>query len=168
VAIDVLDFLTPGLFSLDDGPPPVVVETRLLPAPWAAESYAATWGRAAYAAGWRDDAVGLRTDFEFFAGEDVAIEHATEAETDITGWTIVTYVGRRPSVTGTPAITPAVSVAAAITDAAAGEFTSTLTGVHTLTDLGPGRWVYQTWRTDSGSRAVLAYGELTILPDVAT
>jgi hypothetical protein len=98
--------------------------------------------------------VPVETDITIFKGEDLVITD-TITGVNITGWTLAAAVAT--SVTA-PVI---FTVAGAITDAANGVFTITLTD--TETDLlDPGRYVYDIKRTNAGSETVLTYGKLTV------
>ena len=88
-----------------------------------------------------------------FRGEDAALVFTMAPVVDITGWTILFTIQDA-----------SVSVAAAVTDGPAGEFTVSLTDDHT--EQRAGTYQYDAWRTDPGVERCLAVGEL-VIADVA-
>lgn len=94
-----------------------------------------------------------------FRGEDVTIPW--DIDEDITGWTLALDVNATMQD-----VTPTLTVAGTITDAAAGYCEVALTDTHTET-LAPGLYYYELSRTNSGAEAVLAQGRLTVRPRVA-
>lgn len=89
-----------------------------------------------------------------FTGEDVAVVCTVAGSGSISGWTVAGYVWK-------PDGTSQSGVTCAVTDASAREVTLSVTGV----TLATGRYRWSIWRTDTGSRTLLAWGFLTVLDE---
>lgn len=93
-----------------------------------------------------------------YRGEDVTIPW--DVDEDISGWTIALVI----NATVRDA-TPSLTLAATITDAAAGLCETTLTDDQTET-LEPGVYHSELARTNAGAETVLSRGTITVLPRV--
>jgi hypothetical protein len=78
----------------------------------------------------------------------------------ITGWALEWVIRRNAG--GVALLSKTVGLGIAITDGTGGIATVTLTAANTTT-LGAGRYWYILARTDAGSEAVLAYGDIALL-----
>lgn len=100
--------------------------------------------------------------FSCFSGEAVVLTFSPGEDTSISGWTLVfTVRARRDPDLDTLLTKSTTASTITITDAAAGVFTLTLTAAQTLA-LGPGRYAFDVWRTDSGSEKPLILGTFTV------
>jgi hypothetical protein len=100
----------------------------------------------------------IKSALTLHRGEDVVLPF--DIDEDITGWTLSLIISDTMEDS-----TPSLTVAGVITTAATGLCSVTLTAAQTAALALP---VYQ-WellRTNSGAKATLAYGTLTVLPRV--
>lgn len=100
----------------------------------------------------------IKTALSLFRGEDVVLPF--DIDEDVTGWTLALYIS---DTTGDS--TPTLTVAGAITTAATGLCSVTLTAAQTGA-LSLPVYYWELARTNSGAVAVLAYGTLSVLPRV--
>ena len=107
----------------------------------------------------------IKTNISFFRGEDVTLA-ITVTDELIAGWGLAFSVAKGygqiasfTKATGGAGIT--------ITDGAAGEFEVTIADIDTDA-LATGNYVWDVKRTDAGQEVVLAYGQLSLKPNVAT
>lgn len=97
-------------------------------------------------------------EITIFRGTAVTVKFAMEPVEDITGWTI------EFTVEGSPRLPKFIQKGASVTSGPGGLFEVTLTAVET--DLTPGAYQYDAFRTDSGSQRALAVGTF-VVRDVA-
>lgn len=89
-----------------------------------------------------------------YRGEDVELDFTMDPVADISGWTILfTVEGSVP----TPKV---LAKTATIEDGPNGVFRVALTDDDT--DIDPGSYKYDAWRTDAGLERVLAIGKLVV------
>lgn len=106
-----------------------------------------------------------RNDLTIYKGESVTLpfRHVTEGTTspiDITGWTLACTIKKVEGDTAA-ILTPTVSMVAPLT----GDYAVVLTVAQTG-GLEAGIYVYDVWRTDTGSEAPISYGTFTVLRSV--
>lgn len=111
-----------------------------------ARNIALTWETPAYA-----------TDCEFTQGEAILLTYTRDSTTTILAWTITCYIKKYHDDA-----TPVLTLTGAITVAASGIFTLSLTAAQTLA-LEEQSYVAQAWRTDSGSETILSNLSLNVL-----
>lgn len=99
------------------------------------------------------------TDIEIYRGEYITLDFTVDPVTNITGWTLQFTLSRQKNSN-----TKLIEEPGYITSAVAGEFSVDLDVDQT--DLRPGKYYWDVWRTNAGSNRVLGIGEFTILPDV--
>jgi hypothetical protein len=90
---------------------------------------------------------------EVYRGEDSNLNFTMSPVVDITGWTIEFCMH---GSSGTM-----ISKPGSIVDGPAGKFMASLTSSDTQL-LPPGSYAYNAWRTDTGSRRVLAAGKFIL------
>lgn len=100
-------------------------------------------------------------DLACFRGEDITYTFTMNPVEDITAWTIA-FTARRLMTDATALFT----IAGSVTDASGGVFTIPLSAANT--SQAPGQYVYDIWRTDSGSATPLSIGTWTIKQGVRT
>ena len=100
----------------------------------------------------------IKTGISVFRGEDVILPF--DADEDITGWTANLIISDALADS-----TPTLTVAASITDAAAGTMQATLTKAQTAALALP-VYYWELARTNTGAETPLAYGTLTVMPRV--
>jgi len=99
----------------------------------------------------------IRSDFEFYRGEDVALEFVVlPVPVDVSGQAIAWKMAAEE---GEPAL---LSRSAALTNPTGGVFTVSLARADTL-DLPPGTYAWEARRTDPGANTVYACGRLDLL-----
>lgn len=102
----------------------------------------------------------IETIAPVYRGSDVTLNFTMTPLTDITGWTMSF---RLKVNQGDP--TALLTINASITTAAAGTFAVAITAAQTTT-LPAGQYMWDVWRTDSGSANPLALGPMTVLGTV--
>lgn len=91
----------------------------------------------------------------FYRGEDIILQFTMDPVQDITGWTLLFTLKADAQDP-----TALVSKAGSIVSAPNGVFSVSLSSSDT--NLTPAQYVYDVWRTDAGSKAVLSKGTFTI------
>jgi hypothetical protein len=155
MAIDVLDVLAAAppfsAAAVADDPCPLV-------AYWAEPDSVAYWPGCS-----GGDAV--EWDLEIADGTDRDVEFVAQTETDITGWSIAFAV--KDEDTGDRVLTASTGAGTIdLTDPEAGTFTVLLTSAGTDALDPRDSYRYDVWRTDAGSRTLLARGRLRVLDRV--
>lgn len=100
----------------------------------------------------------VKATISMFVGEDVVLSFSpasSQVVTSIAGWTLLF------TLRDVPGGTTQFTVSGVITNGASGIYTVTIPRASTLS-LTPGTYDYDVSRTDSGSRAVIAYGSLVL------
>lgn len=98
----------------------------------------------------------LQDEGTVYRGETYVMAFTMTPTTDITGWTLSWRAKTTPSD-----VLALLTVNAAITSSAAGQFSVTLTAAQTAT-LTSDSYTCDVWRTDSGSEAAVAMGRLLV------
>jgi len=101
----------------------------------------------------------IPSNFSFFRGEDVVLDFQLSPVEDITGWTLSLKVA--DTLGGSVQFTKSPT----ITDGPRGKFRTTIASADTAS-LTAGRYTWDVRRTDSGSKATLAHGEINLLREV--
>jgi hypothetical protein len=92
-----------------------------------------------------------------YRGEKVSLNLTMTPVESIAGWTIVFTVARKAN-----SPTKLITQPASVVDGTAGTFTLALT--EEQTDLAPGTYLFDVWRTDGGFEQVLAIGPFVVAP----
>lgn len=96
-------------------------------------------------------------NIEIYRGEEIELNFTMSPVEDISGWDIEFNIGGVKHA-------KLVTVLADINDGPNGTFTVTLTAIDT--DIRPGRYSYDVWRTDLDTERVIAVGVFTVLDEV--
>lgn len=91
-----------------------------------------------------------------YKGEYVNLIFTQTPLTDITGWTISFRVKIDHSDS-----TPLLTVNATLTTPSVGVYTCSITSAQTAA-LSAGKYAFDVWRTDAGSEAILAIGNMIV------
>jgi hypothetical protein len=105
----------------------------------------------------------ITSEITFYRGEDVTINFTLQPAQDITGWTMTFTV--RDKLGGTSQFAKSVGAGITITDAGRGQFKVAIASADT-SGLAVGRYVWDVRREDSGSKATLADGFMTLRQEV--
>lgn len=109
---------------------------------------------------WQIPAFGVQ--FDIYDGEAATLTFTRASAAAITSWNIAFNVKQFHGDS-----TALLTLAGSITDATNGVFTVSLTATHTGTTLSALQsYVFDVWRTDSGSETMMAFGTLTLLERV--
>jgi len=108
----------------------------------------------------------IKTKISFFRGEDIILT-VTVTDENIAGWSLSFSVAKGYGQTAAFTKTTAALGGIVRTDEANGEFEVTITDTDT-DSLATGNYVWDVKRTDAGQEVVLAYGQLSLKPNVAT
>ncbi len=104
-------------------------------------------------------------NIELFEGEDkTLVDSAATPPVNITGWTLSFTVKIDREDASPVLISKTVGAGIVITDASNGVFSITLTAADT--NITPGKYQYDIWRTNSGAETMLTEGVLTIKASV--
>lgn len=106
-----------------------------------------------------------QTDLEWFKGEDISILVTLDPPVDLSAASLQFTV--RDRYGGTVLVEKTLTSGIALVDGPNGVFSITVDMADTDVDSFPSSCVYDVQRTTLGGRAVLAYGALAILPEVA-
>jgi hypothetical protein len=92
-----------------------------------------------------------------YRGEQVSLNFSMVPAASIVGWTIVFTVARKAN-----SPSKLITQVATAVDSATGTFTLALT--EEQTDLTPGTYSFDVWRTDEGYEQVIAIGPFVVSP----
>ena len=101
-----------------------------------------------------------KNNISIYKGEATQLAFTMTPTTDITGWTLTFSL--KPNASDP---TASLTIAGAITNAAAGTFTITISHAQTG-GLASGTYAYDVQRTNSGSETVLSIGVITVNQEV--
>jgi hypothetical protein len=101
----------------------------------------------------------ITSNLVFFRGEDITLNFTMRPPTDITGWNLTFTV--RDKLGGTSQFTKTPT----LTSATQGQFQVTIANADTAS-LAVGRYVWDVRREDSGAKATLADGYLTLKQEI--
>ncbi|MDE2102181.1 MAG: hypothetical protein KGL39_33355 [Patescibacteria group bacterium] len=108
----------------------------------------------------------VTSSFSFPRGTDVSLPFSAVTPTSISGWSLQMNIKVSPADAVDKLILDTGSNAGiTITDSTNGNFTVAITAAQTTT-LGVGTFVWDVWRTDTGSNDLLATGTMQITGSV--
>ena len=99
------------------------------------------------------------TDLEIYRGEAVDLDFTISPVEDISGWTIMFTLARQKNSTF-----KTIERLCTITSGPAGTFRASL--LRTDTDIAPGKYYWDVWRTNGGSDKPLGLGDFVVLKDI--
>lgn len=99
------------------------------------------------------------TAIEISRGEDIQLDFTISPVENITGWNMQFTLSKYKN-----SVLKTLEIACSIVSGPAGTFKAILLSAQT--DIEPGKYYWDVFRVDGGSKKKLGYGEFTIIKDV--